>query len=126
MSFSFDNIDRMYDENRQMLLENDTYRPCKSVTRDVEATVNRFSLYYKENGKEILEENDILKICGASTTTDTTNTNVRVMREFGFIKVLGTGKYQITSKFISYVNDNDNPGAFIIDMMYNILSKNDI
>lgn len=124
--FSFVNIDSMYDTYRQHLLEDDTYRPCKSVTRDVESTVNKFTSYYQSNNKTILEENDILAICDADKVNDTTNTNVRVMREFGFIEVLGAGRYQITSKFISYVNGCGNPGAFILDMMYKIRGKDDL
>lgn len=116
----------MYETYREALLESDTLRPCKSVTRDVEVTVERFSTHYKNNQKTILDDSDILKICNATTINDTTNTNVRVMREFGFIRIVETGIYEITPKFISYMNDNDNPGLFVLNMMYSISGKDDI
>lgn len=123
---SIDNIDEMYEINKYDLLVDDKLRPCKSVTRDAEASVKRFSEYYLRVNRVEFNDNDVMTICSSDRINDTTNTNVRVMREFGFVQVISEGKYKFTELFIEYTKKNNNPGAFILEMMYKIKSKEDL
>lgn len=125
MVLDFPNIDKMYAEHLDLLVD-DKLRPCKSVTRDAEASVKRFAEYYKLNKKMHLDDNDVMALCNSDTINDTTNTNVRVMREFGFINVVSDGNYKLTNSFVDYVATNDTPGAFILEMMYQIKNKEDL
>ena len=49
--YEFKEIDKMYEIYHFALLESDDLRPCKSVTRDVENTINKFITMYKNTKK---------------------------------------------------------------------------
>lgn len=116
----FDFIDKLYSEYRAELLEDDKLRPCKSITRDVEAAVKRFVEYYLSTEKRNLNEKDVLLICEAEKRSDTTNTNIRTMREFGFLDVVGEFNYQLTNRFIEFVESNGLIGEYILEKLYEI------
>lgn len=120
----YPNIEALYVENRSKLLEDDTYRPCKSVTRDVEKTIERFKEKFNKDYVS-LNKTDILNFFEVDVLNDTHNTNLRVMREFGFLNI-NNNTYEFTDKYKNFVKENISAGEFILNELYAITSISDI
>ena len=118
-TIKFKNIDEFYITNIELLLRSDQYRPCKSVTRDVESTINKFVDYFglEEN---IVTNERILAFFDVDTLNDTHNTNIRTMREFGFISLLGDGAFKFTNKYFDFVSKKCKAGLFVLNELYKI------
>lgn len=101
----FGNIEEFYNVNRQALLEDDTLRPCKSITRNIFATIDKFSGFYKNEKVTVVNIDTVTKdILNLDKWSDVVNTNIRVMKEFKFILDIGEYKYKFTEEFIEYIS----------------------
>jgi hypothetical protein len=75
----YQNIDRFYDENKELLMESDDYRLCKSLPRNIGAYVEKFAVYYRihrggQNTCELSEDMityDVLELKKSSTISRT-------------------------------------------------------
>ena len=115
--FVFSNIENAYVKYRKLLLENDTYRPCKSITRDIFASIDKFRAYYTNKKLSKLSIEDILEcLDNATEVNDTVNTNIRVMRELKLLIVNGS-EYVFTKSFIELANSTKSSASFFLDKL---------
>ena len=121
----FDKIEEFYKNNRALLLENDKYRPCKSLTRDIIATIDKFKEFYVSNRSVSITLNQIIHdICGFSSIQDVVNTNIRVMKELKLI-TQNDNDYLFTRKFTSFVNSNIGTKKYLYELLLNCNSFDD-
>jgi len=110
-------IENAYIKYRSVLLENDKYRPCKSITRDIFSTIDKFGNYYLLNNNVNLTANDILNCLNARELNDTTNTNIRVMRELGLLIIICKNSYVLTEEFVNLANSNMLSKNYFLDFI---------
>lgn len=121
----YSNIDHFYENNRELLLENDEYRLCKSIPRNIGAYVEKFAEYYKVHGKtntpvsEEVVTKDILKL---TKWSDVVTTAKRIMKEFGFLEQVDKESYAMTSSFDHYVSAGGDFEDFLIEKLEKVSS----
>ena len=114
LKYIFLNIEKLYADNQALLLD-DTYRPCKSVPRDIFSAFGKFKQFYLQNQKDTITMNQIIHdVLLLKRQDDTVNTNIRVMTEFGFLH-FNEEKFIFTNKWKNYLNDNKSNKDFITD-----------
>ncbi len=114
LKYIFLNIEKLYADNQALLLD-DTYRPCKSVPRDIFSAFGKFKQFYLQNQKDTITMNQIIHdVLLLKRQDDTVNTNIRVMIEFGFLH-FNEEKFIFTNKWKNYLNDNKSNKDFITD-----------
>ena len=123
--YEFKEIDKMYEIYHFALLESDDLRPCKSVTRDVENTINKFITMYKNTKKMVFSEGEALKALGLDEVKDTFNTNIRTMKELSLLSI-DNGEYAFTQDFVRLVNNGLGAGELVLNKLYSISSINDM
>lgn len=125
----YSNIDQFYSNNRELLLENDEYRLCKSIPRNIGAYVDKFADYYRIHGKkntpvsEDIVTKDILKL---TKWSDVVTTAKRIMKEFGFLEQLDKESYTMTSSFDYYLSSGEKFETFLIEKLENVTSMNNM
>lgn len=122
----YNNIDYFYNENKELLLESDDYRLCKSIPRNVEEYVLKFSKYYREHKTEIagtVIDKDIMtkQILDKDEWKDTDNTAKRIMEEIGFLTE-DDGEYEFTKQFDDFVVAGGNFQNFLTEKLNGIKS----
>lgn len=121
----FSNIENAYKNHKKLLLENDMYRPCKSITRDIFSSMDKFRTYYKSKGKVDLKINDILEcLDNATEVNDTVNTNIRVMRELKLLVIDGDD-YHFTKNFINLANSTTSSPKYFLEKLKNCKKLSD-
>lgn len=101
----FENIEKFYELNKHELLEDDKLRPCKSITRDIFSSVNKFKEYFILDKKRVISKEEIMRnVLSFDGMSDTVNTNIRVMLEFGFLHEIDNENYEFTTNFIKFIN----------------------
>lgn len=112
----FSNIESAYSKFRSILLENDIIRPCKSITRDIFATIDKFRTYFISSKKRELTDSDILSCLSATDFNDTVNTNIRVMKELGLIEK-NKIYYVLSAQFINLAESTKTSKEFFIESL---------
>ena len=122
----FEEIETLYRDNRLLLLETDEYRPCKSITRDIFATFDKFVSYYKANKTlDITYDQIMTDVCGSTAPNDTVNTNIRVMREFEFLIQTGPTSFSFTFSFLKFLDSGISGEQFVLNGLKNCKSITD-
>ena len=122
----YKNIDFFYGENKELLLESDDYRLCKSIPRNVEDYVSKFVHYYenhKEKGRKCVVSKEIMtkQILGKEEWKDTDNTAKRIMEEIGFLEVNGD-EFTFTPTFETFYEEGANFPVFLMERLDGISS----
>ncbi|WP_300347704.1 AAA family ATPase [Clostridium sp.] len=103
----FCNIEKFYLENEKILIKDGELRPCKSLPRDIFASVEKFKKYYLKE-KECYINEDIItkKILNVKESSDVVTTNIRVMKELAFIEENEKDNYEFSEKFFEFLNED--------------------
>lgn len=112
---AFKHIEKFYTENRKQLLENDDLRPCKSITRDVGATIDKFKEYYLSHDSkgELTYQEIMTDLLGFNSFNDVVTTNIRVMREYGLLQNIDQNNFKFTEEFFSFVEKGISGNDFV-------------
>lgn len=134
----YNNIEEFYATNHFKLIEDksdESLRPVKSYTKDVENCVEKFRNYYTSNQTDILKSSDLNTIIG-ELELNTRTQNLRVMREFGFLEemeetidsqsVENEKRYKFTQKFKEFATSDQSIACYILESLYNIRSMDDM
>jgi len=125
----YSNIDLFYQDNRELLLESNVLRPCKSVPRNIFNYVEKFSAYRRIQGERSNIVNvdaityDVLRL---DDWNDVVTTAIRVMRELDFIEDLGNGDYRFSNSFDVFLHSNKSSEYLLIERMKKIFSISDM
>lgn len=126
LTYEFINIDNLYKNHHYELLVDDKLRPCKSVTRDVENTINKFIALFKEKNQSRFSETEALKALALTDVNDTFNTNIRTMKELGLLVKNGDGSFAFSDSFMELVNNGLGAGELVLNKLYSISSFGDL
>ncbi|MDK0721332.1 AAA family ATPase [Clostridium perfringens] len=123
----FGNIESFYRENKKKLLEDDKLRPCKSITRNIFATIEKFKNYYLDNAEKYITKDIITKdILELKKWSDVVSTNIRVMKEFDFIKSCENDIYEFTDEFFDYLEEKISAQDYFERRLKSISSINEM
>lgn len=126
----YSNIDYFYEENKELLLESDDYRLCKSIPRNVEEYVSKFANYFGKHKKQdevcvVSKEVMTKQILGKDKWKDTDNTAKRIMEEIDFLEADGD-EFVFTPTFESFFEAGGDFPQFLIERLDNISSMKDM
>lgn len=127
----YPNIDAFYNENKELLLESDDYRLCKSIPRNIGAYVDKFAEYYRSHkGADttinLSEDTITYDVLELKKWSDVVTTAKRIMKEFQFLTEEDTKEYSTTPQFDYYVTSGEAFEPFLMEKMENIHSMNDM
>lgn len=127
----YPNIDYFYGENKELLLESDDYRLCKSIPRNIESYVDKFEQYYRihkgaSKKCELDEDTITYDVLSLDQWSDVVTTAKRIMKEFDFLKELSTREYETTEKFDEYVFGPDSFNSYLMNKLKEIHSMNEM
>lgn len=127
----YPNIDYFYGENKQLLLESDDYRLCKSIPRNIESYVDKFEHYYRihkgtSDKCEMDEDTITYDVLNLEQWSDVVTTAKRIMKEFDFLRELDLREYETTETFDAYVFGPETFNTYLMNKLKEIHSMNEM
>ena len=88
--------------------------------------MDKFKSYYEANNSHQISQDTIMRsVFNTSEMNDVITTNIRVMREFGFLRDIGVSEYSFTDRWDRYVADDVDSKEYFLQRFLEIKQLSD-